>query len=105
MKKVNMKIFEKRKPTFFEFALLIIGLAVFAIGFIVINSLYNQQGYVTWDLVIASLLWLILLFHLILASSSQDIKEELGILIQKTNVEIKLLRNDINKNKRKGMLR
>ncbi|MFH1053297.1 MAG: hypothetical protein V1740_02655 [Candidatus Woesearchaeota archaeon] len=98
-----MKMFEKRKPTFFEFALLIIGLAVFAIGFYVINTLYKQQGYVTWDLIIASLLWLILLFHLILASSSQDIKEELGILINQANEEIKLLRNDINR--KKGMLR
>lgn len=96
-----MKLFEKRKPNLFEKALLIVGVIVIIIGFFMINKLYRSDGMLTWDLLIASFLWLILILMLVLASSSQDIKEELAIIINEIKEEIKLLRNDMTRNKKR----
>ena len=95
-----MPVFERRKPTFFEIALLVIGGAVLIIGFFMINQMYSIDGGVSWNLIIASLLWLILIFCLIVTGSTQDIKEELSILISQTNEEIRLLRLEMRKKKR-----
>ena len=92
-----MAIFEQRKPTFFEVSLLIIGAAVLISGFYIINKMYMTDGKMSWNLIIAALLWLMLIFNIIMTCSTQDIKEELAILIRQTNEEIKLLRKDIRK--------
>ena len=92
-----MEIFEKRKPNLFEKALLLVGILVTIAGFFLINKLYVQDGKMTWNLVIAAFLWLITLLMIIMASASQDIKEELSIIIKETKQEISLLRVDIKK--------
>jgi hypothetical protein len=96
-----MAIFEQRKPTLFELALLAIGAAVLVGGFYIINKMYLLDGRPTWNLIIAALLWLMLIFHIIIPCSTQDIKEELAILIKQTNEQIRLLRKDLNKKRRK----
>lgn len=95
-----MGVFEKRKPTFFEISLLVIGGAVLIVGFYMINRMYMIDGRLSWNLLIASLLWLMLIFNIIITSSTQDIKEELSIVIKQTNEEIRLLRKDINKKRK-----
>ena len=96
-----MRIFETRNPTLFEKALLIVGIGILASGFYVINKLYIIDGGVSWSLVIASFLWLLLILTAVLVCSTQDIKEELAILIREGNEEVKLLRTQGVKVKKK----
>ena len=91
-----MSLFEKRKPTMFEKALLVVGVLVIAAGFFLINSMYRIDPNLSWSLIHASFLWLVLILMLILANASQDIKEELSILIRETKTEIQLLRKDMS---------
>ena len=91
----KMAIFEQRKPTLFELALLVMGAAVLIGGFYIINKMYLLDGRPTWSLIMAALLWLMLIFHIIITCSTQDIKEELAILIRQTNEQIMLLRKDL----------
>ncbi|MBS3142940.1 hypothetical protein J4464_06140 [Candidatus Woesearchaeota archaeon] len=98
-----MRLFEQRKTTLFEKALMILGLAVLVIGFLVINSLFRLDGGLTWLALIAMFLWLIILLLMILASSSQDIKEEISILISKSNEELRLLRTEFQQLNKRGV--
>jgi len=98
-----MRLFEQRKTTLFEKALMILGLAVLVIGFLVINSLFRLDGGLTWPALIAMFLWLIILLLMILVSSSQDIKEELSILISKSNEELRLLRTEFQQLNKRGV--
>ena len=95
-----MDIFEKRSLTMFEKGLLIVGVLVILTGFFLINRLFQIDQALTWNLLIASFLWLLMVLLLILVSTNQAIKEELIVIIKETNEEIKLLRQDLNKRKR-----
>ena len=95
-----MDIFEKRSLTIFEKGLLIVGVLVILTGFFLINRLFQIDQALTWNLLIASFLWLLMVLLLILVSTNQAIKEELIVIIKETNEEIKLLRQDLNKRKR-----
>lgn len=94
-----MEIFEKRKPNLFEKALLFVGILVTAVGFFLINKMYSLNQGLSWDLLITSFLWLVILLLLILTSTTQDIKEELFTIIKETKEEIKLLRKDLKRKK------
>ena len=87
-----MALFEKRKTTFFEKLLLAVGLAILIVGFYLINRLFLSDQEITWGLLTATFLWLITLLVIIVTGSSQDVKEELSILIKESVEEIKLLK-------------
>lgn len=80
----------------FEKLLLIIGIAVTIIGFYYINRMYTGEGKLSWALLQAAFLWLVLLFMIILTDSNESIKEELKEVIHQHMKETKLLK-DISK--------
>ncbi len=90
------KIIADRKINFFEIVLLLVGLSVGIIGFIMINTQYQADHRVTWDLLQSVFLWLLLIVILILAATMEDVKESLAILLKENKEEIQLLR-EINK--------
>jgi hypothetical protein len=77
---------------FFEKMLLIIGISVTIIGFYYINKIYTGDGHLSWALLQAAFLWLLLLFMIILTDSNESIKEELREVIQKHIEETKILK-------------
>lgn len=66
-----------RSLNFFEKLLLIVGLAITIIGFYFINRLYIGEGRLSWALLQAAFLWLLLIFLVILTDSNETVKEEL----------------------------
>jgi len=99
-----------RNSTFFEKFLMFLCFGVGVAGYYFINKLFLASGrLLTWDMVIAIFLWLILLFTIIQSSVSEDMKEELGDILKEQIIqakltqeiykeqseEIKLLRKDI----------
>jgi uncharacterized membrane protein len=77
---------------FFEKMLLIVGLAVTVAGFYYINQLYTGEGHISWALLQAAFLWLLLLFMIILTDSNESIKEELKEVIKEHVKETRLLK-------------
>lgn len=99
-----------RKSTFFEKFLMFLCFGAGATGYFFINKIFIATGRIlSWDMVIAVFLWLILLFIIINASIAEDQKEELAEILheqiiqakflqdisKEQNEEIKLLRKDI----------
>lgn len=82
-----------RRLNFFEKLLLLVGLAVTVVGFYYINKMYTGEGNISWALLQAAFLWLLLLFMIILTDSNESIKEELKEIINKQIEETRLLRN------------
>lgn len=80
----------------FEKLLLLIGMAVTIVGFYYINKMYTGEGRLSWSLLQAAFLWLVLLFMIILTDSNESIKEELKEVIHQHMTETKLLK-DISK--------
>jgi len=85
-----------RKINFFEIVLLVVGLAVGIVGFMLINTVYKQTEMISWGLLSTVFLWLLLIVMLILAATTEDVKEELAIVMRENIAETKLLR-EINK--------
>lgn len=81
-----------KRLNFFEKLLLLVGIAVTVIGFYYINKLYTGEGHLSWALLQAAFLWLLLLLMIILTDSNESIKEELKEVISKHVEETKLLR-------------
>jgi len=77
---------------FFEKMLLLVGITVTIIGFYYINKIYTGEGHLSWALLQAAFLWLLLLFMIILTDSNESIKEELKEVIQQHVEETRLLR-------------
>jgi len=85
-----------RRINFFEVVLLIVGISVGVIGFMMINSQYQQDPVLSWELFTSVFLWLILIVILILAATMEDVKEELAIVIKEHIKETKLLKEISN---------
>ncbi|MFO8016329.1 MAG: hypothetical protein R6U32_04440 [Candidatus Woesearchaeota archaeon] len=84
------------KTTLFEKMLLFVGLAISILGFYLINNMYLQEARVTWSLIQAAFLYLLLIFIVILTDSNESIKEELKIVIKEQSEETKYLREVAN---------
>lgn len=90
-------VWEKfKRTTFFEKLLLIVGLAISILGFYLINNMYMQESKLTWPLLQAAFLYLLLIFMVILTDSNESIKEELKVVIREQADEVKYLRNIMN---------
>jgi high-affinity K+ transport system ATPase subunit B len=102
---------KQKRTTFFEKALLIVGLAIGLVGFYAINTLYKSGGSLTsYDMLITVFLWLILLFLIIITATSENEREEahtistelheetrlMKELIKEQVIEVKLLRKDLS---------
>ena len=83
-----------RKSTLFEKLLLIIGIAIGIIGFWLINSIYSQNPVVSWQLITATFLWLLLVFVVVLTASNESVREELSIIIKNHIEETKLIKEE-----------
>lgn len=81
-----------RRTNFFEKVLFLIGLVIIAVGFYFINKLYTGEGNLSWSLLQAVFLWLVLLFLIILTDSNESVKEELKEVIKEQSMEVKLLK-------------
>jgi Ca2+/Na+ antiporter len=106
----------RRKTTFFEKVLLGAGFFMGFLGFHIINQVYISSGRVmSYEMVIAVLLWIIMLFLIIITATSESQKEESQIIaselhdetklvrefIKEQILEVKQLREDISKLKKK----
>jgi hypothetical protein len=89
-----MKVFKgmAKRLNFFEKMLLLVGISVTIIGFYYINKMYTGEGHLSWALLQAAFLWLLLLFMIILTDSNESIKEELREVINKHVEETKILK-------------
>ena len=100
-----------KRTTFFEKALLLVGLAIGLLGFYAINTIYATSGHLTsYEMLITVFLWLILLFLIIVTATGENQREEAHIisselheetklmkeLIKDQVIEIKLLRKDLS---------
>lgn len=86
-----------RNSTFFEKFLMFLCFGAGAVGYFFINKVFLATGRIlSWEMVIAILLWLILLFTIILCSVNEDMKEELGEILKEQIIQAKLLQ-DLNK--------
>lgn len=81
-----------RRLNFFEKMLLIVGIGVTVVGFYFINKIYTGEGHMSWALLQAAFLWLLLLFMIILTDSNESIKEELKDVIKEHIEETKILK-------------
>lgn len=84
------------KLNFFEKMLLVVGILVSIIGFYYINRMYTGEGHLSWSLLQAAFLWLLLLFMIILTDSNESIKEELKEVIDKHIEETRILKRISN---------
>jgi Ca2+/Na+ antiporter len=66
---------------FFEKMLFLAGIAVTMMGFFYINKLYTGEGHLSWALLQAAFLWMVLIFLIILTDSNESVKEELKEVI------------------------
>ena len=90
-----------RNPNLFEKILLIIGVLIVIIGYSFVHRMYVLQNYVlSWDLLQAMFLWLLLAIMMIMLAVIENVKEELRIVIEEHLEEIKLLRKDLAKKRR-----
>jgi len=90
-----MNVFKRmmQRLNFFEKMLLLVGISVTIIGFYYINQVYTGEGHLSWALLQAAFMWLLLLFMIINTDSNESIKEELKEVIQKHIEETKVLRD------------
>ena len=87
----------RRKPNAFETILLVIGIALIIIGYIVIHRMAVVEGFLSWELLQTTFLWLLMILLVILAAVNENMKEELKIVIQNQVEEMRLLRNDLKR--------
>ena len=90
-----------RNPNLFEKIVLMIGVLIVIIGYSFVHRMYVLQGFVlSWDLLQAMFLWLLLAIMMIMLAVIENVKEELRIVIEEHLEEIKLLRKDLAKKRR-----
>lgn len=88
-----------RNPNVFEKILLVIGILVCIVGYGLVQKLAMADGVLTWNLLIATFLWLIIISLIILTAVNENIKEELREIIMLQLEEIRMLRKDLTKKK------
>jgi hypothetical protein len=83
-----------RSPNVFEKILLVIGVMMVIVGYSFIHRMYMVDGYVlSWNMLQTMFLWLILAVMLIQLAVSENMKEELKLIIQEHIQEIKLMKH------------
>lgn len=89
----------RRKVTFFEKALFIVGIACTLLGFFLINKLYVAEGQVlSFSMLTVVFLWFLLIFQIVIAATSENQKEEMFIITKELHEETKLMRQVVKDN-------
>jgi len=86
-----------RTPNIFERILLIIGVLIILLGYSFIYRVFQFDSYLSWPAVQTIFLWLILICVIIMVAVSENMKEELRIVLENQTEELKLLREEIRK--------
>jgi len=81
-----------RQINVFEKLLLPVGIALTFIGFYLILLAEKSSTTLGWFRLITVFVWMLLLFIVILAATTEDMKEELALIQKEHITEIKLLR-------------
>lgn len=89
-----------RNPNVFEKVLLVLGVAIVLIGYSFIYRMFKFESLLSWDAIHAIFLWLILIGVIIMVAVTENMKEELRIVIENQNEELKLLRKEVNDSKK-----
>jgi hypothetical protein len=84
-----------RKLSLFEYLLLGIGAFIIILGSVLLTYAINRSTPLM-EIFMFIMLWLILIIVIIISAIAESAREDLGIIIQENNKEIKLLR-DISK--------
>jgi len=90
-----------KKASFIEFVILIVGVIIGISGFLMINTMYQKDNYLTWQMILAVFSWLtvfgiIILCSLIYYSIKMHFEENIKfkkILVSKQEEIVRLLRN------------
>ena len=86
-----------RTPNAFEKILLIIGILIVMLGYAFIYRVFQFDTFLSWSAVQTIFLWLILICVIILVAVSENMKEELKLVIENQTEEMRLLREEIRK--------
>lgn len=96
------------KINLYQKLILLVGVGLIIIGFYFTNKLFVDDGRLTWNTLIAGFLWMLTILILILADTTETIKQELKQVILELKdiqseqlLEIKLLRDELKSNKKK----
>ena len=99
---------QRQKINFFQKLILGVGIAIILIGFYFTNKLFQTDGKLTWNTLIAGFLWMLLILILILADGTETIKAEMRQVVTELKdiqseqlLEIKLLRDELKRKKLK----
>ncbi|MBU0980467.1 MAG: hypothetical protein KJ709_06680 [Nanoarchaeota archaeon] len=80
-----------RRSTFFEKAILIVGLGIALLGFFLFTT-HPEVVIEQWQLIIIVLVWLMLLTLIILMAIGEDIKEEISEIIKEELEQLHVLK-------------
>jgi hypothetical protein len=86
-----------RTPNLFEKILLIIGVLVIFVGYSLIYRVFRLESMLSWEAIQTLFLWLILICVVILVAVSENMKEEMRVVVENQTEEIRLLREDLKK--------
>lgn len=89
------------KINLFEMVLLVVGVSAAYLGFKFINVMYLSEGGLSWNMVIAIFLWLIMLLLFILMSLNVNIGKNQLVEIQRIS---NLIRQEVYQGAKKGYL-
>lgn len=83
----------RRKITFFEKVLLLVGVVIGLLGFYLINNMYVAGGKImSFDMLSVVFLWIILLFLVVVTAVSENQREESGLISKELHEETKLMK-------------
>lgn len=84
-----------RKPSYLEKLIVFIGIFVLIFGYILMQKMLVAQGYLlSWDLIQAVFLWLLIVIFLVVLAMAENIKEEM--LLRQTK-ELKAIHKELKK--------
>jgi uncharacterized membrane protein len=93
-----------RKINFFEKTILVVGFGVLLVGLLMISNLYKMERELSWELYQAIFIWLVLIVTLVLAATTENVKEELSIIMAKLAQETGLLKEETRLMKQEIMI-
>ena len=88
-----------RKPNAFEWMLLVMGVLCVCVGYILVQAMAIQYGFLSVQASAVLLLWFVLITCIVIAAMGENSKEELKTIISQQHDELRLLRADL---RRKG---
>ncbi len=88
---------EKRKTSFFEKSLLVVGISVLVLGYLFITARFDAEGReLSWEFMQTLFLWSLIVIIIIMIAYGEDIKE--GILLKQLE-ELREVKALLNKRK------